>query len=72
MESEWQKLAEHLRDAAEGYAATDPLNGWQYRQEAAEIIDLKPPATAEELASRRERTRVLRQRWSVRLCRKHG
>ena len=66
---DWRDLCETVRDAAEGYAATDPAHAWAYRQEAARFGQSEPPGDAEELARREADALTLRRRWSLRFRR---
>jgi len=65
---EWCDLCQAMRDMAEGYAATDSINGWLYRSEASQFCDEGTPADDHELALRRAIAATLRQRWAARLA----
>ncbi len=64
---DWLKLIEAMTQSAEGFAMTDPVNGYLYRQEASEFRELNTPADADELAVRAAYAATVRQRWAERL-----
>ena len=66
---DWSQLRQTMLDMAEGYAATDPLNGWRYRQEVAAFVGLEPPADAVAWNAARSAAISLQNVWSKRIAR---
>lgn len=67
VENDWIELAESLTLMAEGYAVTDPANGYLYRGEAKEFALLPTPESEEELVRREAEAENLKRRWGERL-----
>ena len=61
----WRLLCGHVRDCSDGYAATDPRNGWRYRQDADRFCDRLAPTSDDGLFERHAEAAALRERWGA-------
>ena len=67
MVDEWEELRQTVQSVAEAFAATDPPNAWQYRQEAADFCAQRAPESEDSLVAREREAEALRQRWKERI-----
>lgn len=67
--NDWLELVEALTQMAEGYAVTDPPNGYLYRSEASDFAHLPSPGSEEELVLREAEAETIKRRWGERLRR---
>lgn len=64
---DWKELCETLQQMAEGYASTDPINAWLYRQEAEEFCSLKSPVDEDSLVLLEAAAETVKLRWGTRI-----
>ena len=65
---EWRVLVELVHDSAEGFATTDPDNGFFYRREARKFCSRVEPGFGDELTDRYAEAADLREKWGSRLA----
>lgn len=65
-QEQWRVLTEAVRDSADGFAATDPINASYYRRDAELFCDRQPPHDEEETSERFADAAGLRERWADR------
>jgi hypothetical protein len=66
---DWNELAETMLQMAEGYAVTDPPQGYLYRGEANQFAALPAPASEDELSLREIEAEAIKRSWTERLRR---
>ena len=64
---DWKELCETLQHMAEGYATTDPINAWLYRQEAEEFCSTKTPVDEDSLVLLEVAAETVKLRWGKRI-----